>query len=213
MDFDTARRAMVRDQLSARGIADARILAAMGEVPRERFVPPHLHRHAYDDCALPIEADQTISQPYIVALMAEAAAIRPEDRLLEVGAGSGYAAAVLGRLAREVIAIERHAQLARLASERLAALGYANVRVIGGDGTRGVPEAAPFDAILVPAAAAEPPPALLDQLGEGGRLVMPVGGSVCQTLVRLTRTTRGLVRDEYGPVAFVPLIPGPVASV
>lgn len=205
-DFRHLREAMVRDQLEARGVRDARVLAAMAEVPREAFVPGHLRPHAYDDRALPIEADQTISQPYIVALMAEAAAIGPEDRVLEVGAGSGYAAAVLSRLAREVFAIERQPELARLAAERLARLGYTNVRVIEGDGTLGLPDQAPFDAILVPAAGREVPQALIEQLAEGGRLVIPVGGSVFQTLIRLTRTPAGLVRDEYGGVAFVPLI-------
>jgi protein-L-isoaspartate(D-aspartate) O-methyltransferase len=207
MDFAALREAMVRDQLEARGISDPRVLAAMGEVPREAFVPDRLKAHAYDDRALPIESEQTISQPYIVALMAEAAGIGPGDKVLEVGAGSGYAAAVLSRLARQVFAIERHDELARLASARLSALGYANVRVIAGDGTRGLPAEAPFDAILIPAAGAEPPRALLDQLAENGRLVMPVGGgSFYQTLVRLTRTPQGLARDDLGGVAFVPLV-------
>lgn len=206
MNYAALREAMVRDQLEARGISDPRVLAAMGQVPRETFVPERLKAHAYDDRALPIEAEQTISQPYIVALMAEAAGIGPGDKVLEVGAGSGYAAAVLSRLARQVFAIERHDELARLASARMSALGYANVRVIAGDGTRGLPDEAPFDAILIPAAGTEPPRALIDQLAENGRLVMPVGGSLYQTLVRLTCTPQGLARDDLGGVAFVPLV-------
>ncbi|MFD1612189.1 protein-L-isoaspartate(D-aspartate) O-methyltransferase [Sphingomonas tabacisoli] len=206
MTFAEARERMVREQIEARGISDARVKQAMRDVPREAFVPESLKSHAYDDRALPIEAAQTISQPYIVALMAEAATIGPEDKVLEVGAGSGYAAAVLSRLAAEVVAIERHAELADLASRRLTSLGYANVRVLAGDGTRGFPDEAPFDAILVPAAGGKPPQALLDQLADGGRLVMPVGGGIYQTLIRLTRTPAGFARDEYGSVAFVPLI-------
>lgn len=201
------RAAMVRDQLARRGIADPRILAAMGQVPRERFVPEHLHAYAYDDRALRIEAGQTISQPYIVALMLDAAAIGPDDHVLEVGAGSGYAAAVLGRLARDVIAMERHAELADLAAKRVAALGCTNVRVIKGDGTRGAPDVGPFDAILVPAAGVAPPQALLDQVAPGGRLVMPVGGSVVQVLTKLTRRADGgFDREDLCEVAFVPLV-------
>ena len=204
---ESRRNAMVAQQIAARGIGDARLLAAMRIVPREHFVPPDLAEFAYSDTPLPIAAGQTISQPYIVACMIEAARIAPEDCVLEVGAGSGYAAAVLSRLADQVFAVERHAELAHAAELRLARLGYANVTVIVGDGSGGLPEKAPFDAILVAARGAEVPAALKRQLVTGGRLVMPIGGEAVQDLCRITRCGEAAwTRDDLGPVRFVPLI-------
>ncbi len=189
LDFEHARETMVRGQVEGRGIRNAAVLDALRAVPREAFVPKGLRDFAYEDTALPIEAGQTISQPYIVALMAEAAEITPGDRVLEVGAGSGYAAAVLSRLARQVYTIERHDALSRLAAARLRRLGYDNVQVRTGDGAHGWSEAAPFDAILVAAAGPAVPQALKDQLDIGGRLVMPVGEEGAeQRLVKIVRT-------------------------
>jgi protein-L-isoaspartate(D-aspartate) O-methyltransferase len=206
---------MVARQIEARGIHDSSVLAAMRAVPRELFVAPGLASAAYDDRALPIEADQTISQPYIVALMIAAAGVGRGDRVLEVGAGSGYAAAVLGHVAGEVVAIERHDELARLAAERVAGLGLANVRIVQGDGMLGWPEGAPFDAILVAAGSVEVPPALVEQLRVGGRLVMPVGGRWAgQSLVKLTRQADGsLQREHLCEVRFVPLVAGAVPPI
>ena len=199
---------MVERQLARRGIRDPLVLEAMRVVPREAFVPEASRHEAYEDRPLPIGEDQTISQPYVVALMIEALSLGAADRVLEVGAGSGYAAAVLGRIARDVYAIERHGSLARAASERMRRLGYDNVRVREGDGTRGWPEEAPFDAILVSAGGPEVPAALLDQLVAGGRLVIPLGDPwKDQELVRLERRTEDtVVRESLGHVRFVPLI-------
>ena len=207
-DFTHARELMVERQLVRRGISDRYVLDAMREVPREAFVPERLHEFAYEDSPLPIEAGQTISQPYIVAAMIEAAVIRPGDRVLEIGAGSGYAAAVISRIARHVYAIERHEELAELARGRLEALGYDNVDILVGDGTRGWPGGESFDAILAAAGGPSVPRALRDQLELGGRLVMPVGASLNrQRLVRLTRTDKVVfAEDDFGEVAFVPLI-------
>lgn len=206
-DFASRRDAMVDHQIVARGIAGERLLAALRTVPRERFVPEDMVEFAYDDSALPIEAGQTISQPYIVALMIEAAAIGPDDRILEVGAGSGYAAAVMSRIGRAVHAIDRHPDLTNRAAERLAALGYHNVTLRTGDGTQGWEEQAPFDAILVAAGGPCVPRPLLDQLAPGGRLVIPVGGQGVQRLLRLTRTgASGFREEDLGAVVFVPLI-------
>lgn len=208
MNRGELRADMVETQIAARGIRDPRVLAALRAVPRERFVEPGLVELAYADTPLPIGQGQTISQPLIVATMIEAAAIGPGDHVLEVGAGSGYAAAVLGQVAARVDAIERLPGLAAAAAERIAALGYANVHIHQGDGTRGWPAAAPYDAILVAAAGADVPRALTDQLKPGGRLVIPVGPEAqIQRLVRLTRTEAGLDEDDLGPVRFVPLIP------
>lgn len=202
------RHRMVERHLAARGIADRRVLQAMGEVPRERFVSQGLRECAYDDRPLPIGEDQTISQPYIVALMIEAAEIRPGDRALEVGAGSGYAAAVMSRIAREVLAIERHRELADLAVGRMRQLGYDNVTVRHGDGSHGWVGKAPFDAILAAASGSHIPDVLTRQLAIGGRLVMPVGEpDSIQSLVKVTRTSEDSFRQEdLGPVRFVPLI-------
>lgn len=206
---DAAKRArMVARQIEARGVRDARVLQAMREVPRHAFVPAARAESAYDDRALPIAAGQTISQPYVVALMLEALALRPTDRVLEVGTGSGYAAALLSRLAAEVYTIERHAELGELARERLAELGCANVRVRIADGTLGWPEAAPFDAILVSAGGPRVPASLEAQLAVGERLVIPVGaGRGSQQLLRVVRTAADrLEREDLGDVQFVPLV-------
>ncbi len=203
-----ARERMVEVQLSRRGIRDAKVLSAMREVPREKFVERGFEEFAYEDGALPIASQQTISQPYIVALMTEAAELRTSDKVLEVGTGSGYAAAVAAHIAKAVHTIERHAALAGTAEKKLAELGFANVHVHVGDGTRGLPEQAPFDAILVAAGGPSVPEALKSQLAVGGRLVIPVGnaGSV-QSLFRITRQANGQFEEEsLGAVQFVPLI-------
>jgi protein-L-isoaspartate(D-aspartate) O-methyltransferase len=198
---------MVERQLEARGIGNAHVLAAMAEVPRERFVPARLAEFAYEDGPLPIGEEQTISQPYIVALMIEAADLAPGDRVLEVGAGSGYAAAVMSRIAGEVYAIERHATLARSAQERVLALSYDNVAVLAGDGSLGLPEHAPYDAILVAAGGDQVPGPLKRQLAIGGRLVVPVGGESLQSLLCVTRTGEDeWTEHDLGGVRFVPLI-------
>jgi protein-L-isoaspartate(D-aspartate) O-methyltransferase len=203
-----SRDRMIERQIAARGLRDPRLLRAFREVPRELFVPRELEQRAYDDCALPIECGQTISQPYIVALTIHAAGIAPDDRVLEVGAGSGYAAAVMSRLARAVIAVERWPELARLADERMRRLGFDNVLVLCGDGSVGCPEQAPFDAIACAAAGPQVPEAWLEQLAPGGRIVMPVGAmESVQQLVRVTLERDGRPhREELEPVRFVPLI-------
>jgi protein-L-isoaspartate(D-aspartate) O-methyltransferase len=201
------RAAMVELQLARRDIGDPLVLRAMGEVPREHFVPPHLQEQAYDDGPLPIGAGQTISQPYIVAAMIQAAQVCPGARVLEVGAGSGYAAAVLARIADLVVAIERHASLAREAAARLEELGYGNCRIVTGDGSEGFAELAPYDAILVAAGGETAPEPLKRQLAIGGRLVMPVGRESVQTLCCLTRRGEDeWENSELGSVRFVPLI-------
>jgi protein-L-isoaspartate(D-aspartate) O-methyltransferase len=204
-DYAAARHEMVRGQIEARGVRDERVLDALRSVPRHRFVPEALAYAAYDDGPLPIGHGQTISQPYIVAVMTELLAPGPDDVVLDVGTGSGYQAAVLGRLAKRVYSVEIVPELAAEARERLAALGYANVEVITGDGWAGLPERAPFDGILVAAAPPEVPPALLDQLGEGARLVIPVGRDQ-QDLRVYERTPRGLEQRTIFGVRFVPLI-------
>jgi len=206
-DYAEARGNMVTRQLKARDITDVRVLAAMGKVPRHLFVPDYLAPLAYGDHPLPIGQGQTISQPYIVALMSQWAAVKPGDRVLEVGTGSGYQAAVLAELTDQVFTVELLPELAKQAAERLKNLGYHQVRVQTGDGYRGWPEAAPFDAILVTAAAPQVPPALTAQLKEGGRLVIPLGEpGGDQTLVRLRRVKGELKEEERLPVRFVPLV-------
>lgn len=206
-EFARARRAMVDDQLAARGIRDERVLEAMAAVPRERFVDEVSPAVAYADGPLPIGRGQTISQPYVVALMLALAAPGPQDRLLEVGAGCGYVAAVASRLAREVIGIERHPDLADAARRHLAALDVANARIVTGDGTDGLPAAAPFDAVVVSAAAETVPEALVGQLAVGGRLVVPHGGPRFQILERIVREPDGgFSTTTHGGVAFVPLV-------
>lgn len=198
---------MVEDQIAARGIRDPQVLSAMLRVPRHELIPRELREVAYTDRPLPIGSDQTISQPYVVAAMTEAAMVRPNSRVLEVGTGSGYAAAVLAGVARRVYTIERHCELADSARARLQELGFGNVEVRCGDGTLGWPEHAPYRAIVAAAAGPDVPSALLDQLAIGGRLVMPVGTSRAQELVRVTRTSLGgYTREDLGPVIFVPLV-------
>jgi protein-L-isoaspartate(D-aspartate) O-methyltransferase len=206
-DYRGERARMVERQIAQRGISDERVLAALASVPREAFVAQELASYAYDDAPLPIGDGQTISQPYIVAFTAEALQLRPTDRVLDIGTGSGYAAAVLSRLGREVYSVERVDVLCRSASERLRELRYDNVHVRCGDGTLGWPEHAPFDAIAVAAVGPRPPPALLEQLVVGGRLVMPIGPDGSQTLMRLTRTSANNYSEEpLVDVRFVPLI-------
>ena len=207
-DFTSEREAMVDRQLRRRGIADVQILDAFLSVPREAFVSDAYADRAYGDYPLPIEAGQTISQPYIVALMIEAAGIKAGDKVLEVGAGSGYAAAVISRIAGRVIAIERQHELVEVASARIKRLGYDNVEIVEGDGTKGFPEEAPFDAILAAASGTHVPKTLLEQLANGGHIVMPVGepGWV-QQLVKVTKRADGSVEHQnLGDVRFVPLI-------
>jgi len=199
-------RQMVETQLRARGLRDARVLAAMQTVPRHEFVPDALRANAYDDQPLPIGEEQTISQPFMVASMTEALELSGRESVLEIGAGSGYQSAVLSLLAREVDAVESRASLAALARARLARLGYANVRVHVGDGTLGWPAAAPFDAILVTAAAPEIPAPLGAQLVEGGRLVLPVGSAEMQTLLRVRRRGGQMFTERLFPCRFVPLV-------
>jgi protein-L-isoaspartate(D-aspartate) O-methyltransferase len=206
--YRQARTAMVERQLRARGIRDERVLAAMEAVPRERFVDAGMENMAYEDGPLPIGCEQTISQPYVVAMMLELAEMQPDDRVLEVGAGSGYVAALLGHLAREVWAVERHRSLAETAEERVRALGADNVHVVSADGTKGLPDQAPFDAIIVSAGAPRIPDALREQLNVGGRLVVPQGGRGFQVLLRLEKRADGsFAESEHGGVAFVPLTP------
>ena len=201
------RAVMVERDIVGRGVSDPGVIVAMETVPRHLFVPDHLAEFAYDDNPLPIEEGQTISQPYIVAAMAEAAEISPGDRVLEIGTGSGYGAAVLSRIAGEVWTIERHCPLADEARRRLERVGYDNVHVICGDGTLGWPEAAPYDAIVVTAGGPQVPAALLEQLAEGGRLVIPVGPETRgQSLLRVTRHGEEFREVNLGPVRFVPLI-------
>ncbi len=204
-DFGAEREAMVAQQISARGVADARVLAALREVPRHRFVPPDLAARAYDDGPLPIGAGQTISQPYIVAAMTELLALPANANVLDVGTGSGYQAAVLARIAEHVTSIEIVPELAASARDRLAALGYANVEVITGDGYAGFPERAPFDGILVAAAPEQVPQPLLDQLAPGAKLVIPIG-SHDQWLRVYEKTPSGITSRDVFEVRFVPFV-------
>ena len=204
------RERMVQRDLRGRDITDPLVLAAMGTVPRHAFVPPHLIRQAYDDTPLPIGHGATISQPYIVALMTQAAEVRPGQRVLEVGTGSGYQAAILATITDQVYSIELVPELAQAAAARLARLGYQQVKVATGDGYQGWPEHAPYDAILVTAAAPQVPPALQEQLKEGGRLIIPVGPAFGpQYLLRLTKEGTSFRQEVITSVAFVPLVPSP----
>jgi len=207
LDSTALRHRMVESQVAGRGVRDEHLLAAMNDVPREAFVDPGFEEFAYDDAPLPISEAQTISQPYIVAVMIEAAEIAPGDRVLEVGAGSGYAAAVMARIADRVFAIERHASLAEAARQRFQRLGYGNIELRVGDGTRGWPDAAPFDVIIVSAGGPSVPHSLKQQLEIGGRLVIPVGRRYSQRLVKITRESATTFEEEdLGAVAFVPLV-------
>jgi len=204
----TLREIMVERQIAKRGVRSERVLAAMGQVPREAFLPAELREFAYDDAPLPIAAEQTISQPYIVALMAEASLLTGGEKVLEIGTGSGYAAAVLSRIAGEVYTIERIAQLAEKAASVLRELRYSNIHVRHADGSLGWPEHGPYDAIVVAAGGPEIPASLKSQLKVGGRLVMPVGGDpALQELVRVTRiSAQEYKTEELLDVRFVPLI-------
>jgi len=205
-DYATERRLMVARQIEGRGIQDPRVLDAMLELPRHRFVPDDLRHRAYDDCALAIGENQTISQPYMVALMTELLALDPGDKVLEIGTGSGYQTAVLARLAHDIISIERHIDLAERAATILKAFHVNNVEIKVGDGSMGYPDRAPFDAILVTAGAPSLPKSLGSQLGIGGRLVCPVGPRDMQELIRLVRTPDGLEEERSIRCTFVPLV-------
>ncbi|MDR3421401.1 MAG: protein-L-isoaspartate(D-aspartate) O-methyltransferase [Xanthobacteraceae bacterium] len=206
---DDVERMEFQLSLRRRGISDQAVLRAMDEVPREHFVTSEFTDSAYADQALPIACGQTISQPYVVAYMTEQLEVEAGHRVLEVGTGSGYQAAILSRLARDVVSIERYRTLADTARERLKTLGYANVTVIAGDGFAGAPEQAPFDRIIVTAAAEEVPDALVEQLAEGGKMVLPLGPRHgTQHIVKLAKTAGGLTRENLIAVRFVPLLPG-----
>jgi protein-L-isoaspartate(D-aspartate) O-methyltransferase len=207
-DFSREREAMIERQLKHRGITEPMILDAFREVPREAFIAGNNVHLAYGDHPLPIEAGQTISQPYIVALMIQAAGIGLRDKVLEVGAGSGYAAAVISRIAGKVIGIERQHELVEVARERLQRLGYDNVEIVEGDGTKGWRDGAPYDAIVAAASGSHVPRPLVEQLAPGGRIVMPIGDpGWVQQLVKVTKNDDGtLVQQNLGGVRFVPLI-------
>ncbi len=206
LDRSRSRNSMIENQIAGRGVRDPLVLEAMRKVPRERFVATGLSGFAYEDTPLPIGEKQTISQPYIVARMIEAAEVKPGDRVLEVGTGTGYAAAVVSRFAGRVHTIERYRSLSDEARRHFNELGYSNIEVRAGDGTMGWPEAAPFDAILVAAASPEIPQPLKDQLVVGGRLVIPVG-EAGQSLLKITRRSDDdFLEENLGPVRFVPLI-------
>ncbi|MFY9562470.1 MAG: protein-L-isoaspartate(D-aspartate) O-methyltransferase [Terriglobales bacterium] len=210
--FEALRARMVRTQLEDRGVRDLRVLEAMREVPRHEFVPESLGDDAYEDHPLPIGAGQTISQPYIVAVMLQHLALRPTDRVLEVGTGSGYVTALLAWMCAEVYSVERHPPLAAAAQATLERLGYSNVKVRVGDGTLGWPEYAPFDAILVSAAASEIPRALFVQLREDGRMVVPVGPPSSQELQLIRKVTGQAEVQVLEGCRFVPLVEGAVES-
>jgi protein-L-isoaspartate(D-aspartate) O-methyltransferase len=200
------REGMVKHQIEARGVRDSRVLEAMRRVPRHLFTPESFRHRAYDDSPLPIGEGQTISQPYMVAWMSELLEIEPEDRVLEIGTGSGYQAAILCELAGEVFTIEKQANLAVAAERRLRELGYHNMVVRTGDGTMGWPEESPFDGIVVTAGSPSVPQPLLEQLAEGGRLVIPIGPSGMQMLTLIRRTGDDYISNEEGSCVFVPLV-------
>lgn len=206
IDFQAARKRMVERQIAGRGITSPRILEAFLDTPRHLFVPKAQHLFAYEDGPLPIGKGQTISQPYIVAYMTKTLDLEGNQRVLEIGTGSGYQAAILGKLTKEVYTVERHPALAESAEQLFQDLGYENIQVHVGDGTRGLPDFAPYDAIMVTAAAPEVPGPLLDQLVDGGRLIMPVGGRTGQVLHLYQRQGKEFTRRDLTPVAFVPLI-------
>jgi protein-L-isoaspartate(D-aspartate) O-methyltransferase len=197
---------MVERQLRRRGIADERVLEAMGAVPREEYVPDGQRRRAYNDSALPIGGNQTISQPWVVAAICSALALAGTERVLEVGTGSGYSAAVLARLAREVVSVERDPDLAEGARAALARLGVGNVEVITADGSAGLPEAGQFEAAAVHATAPQPPPSLIAAMPEGGRLVVPIATQAADMLTLFVKTPEGLEEKVIGPCRFVPLV-------
>lgn len=204
--YETARERMVQDQLKSRDIKDPKVLQAMARVPRHLFIPEELRDRAYEDRPLPIGQDQTISQPYMVALMVEAMGLTGKERVLEVGTGSGYETAVLAELCAEVYSVERLERLAVRARSVIASLGYRNVFIFTGDGTLGLAKHAPYDAVVISAAAPCLPRPLLDQLGPGGCLVVPMGEEELQTLVRIRKTSEGLKEDYLGECHFVKLV-------
>ena len=206
MDYANERLDMVNDQIKARGISDKRVIEAMIKVPRHLFVPEPYKRSAYEDIPLPIGLEQTISQPYIVAFMTEALTLKTTDRVLEIGTGSGYQAAILAEICNSVYTIDIFKQLADRAKQTLDDLGYKNIMVRHGDGYRGWPEHAPFDAIIVTCAPSSIPQPLKDQLAEGGRMIIPVGGSGVQQLVFLVKKQGKIVQESVLPVRFVPMI-------
>lgn len=206
--YSTLRERMVEYQLRGRGITDERVLTTMLRVPRHEFAPAHYRDQAYEDHPLLIKEGQAISQPYIVALMLQALALTPTDKVLEVGTGSGYVTALLAELTADVVSIERHAALADPARELLAGMGYRNVRVFTGDGSRGFPEQAPYDAIIVSAGARELPRELVEQLAEGGRLIIPVGHPDSQQLQLIRKQDGKALTFPREMCRFVPLIPG-----
>jgi len=201
------REKMINNHLIARGISDKRVIEAMRRIDRELFIPDQYMIDAYGDHPLPIGEGQTISQPYIVALMSQLCSFKGDEKVLEIGCGSGYQAAVLSILAAQVYSIERIKNLYNSSKALLKNLGYSNVEVIPGDGYLGLPDKAPFDVIILTAAPGEPPPALLEQLAPGGRMIAPVGGSV-QQLIKVTSTEKGLQTEEIIHVRFVPMVPG-----
>jgi len=205
-EFAAARQVMVREQLAARGVRDERVLAACLAVPRERFAPAALAARAYEDSALPIAAGQTISQPYMVGTMSEALALRGDERVLEVGTGSGYQAAILSRLAARVYTVERHRELSERAQVVCHELGYTNIAFHVVENIQGWPEEAPFDAILVTAGAPQVPVDLLSQLRPNGRMVIPVGPEEMQTLLLVQKSPEGILRTPLTPCRFVPYI-------
>jgi protein-L-isoaspartate(D-aspartate) O-methyltransferase len=204
--FDRARQSMVEEQLAGRGISDARVLEAMRRVERHRFIDVALRDAAYEDKPLPIGAEQTISQPFMVALMTEALELRGRERVLEIGTGCGYQTAILGELAEQVFSIERLETLAATARATLGSLGYTDISIRVGDGTLGWPEEAPFDAILVTAGTPVIPRPLIEQLAPGGRLVFPMGEEELQTLIRIRKKEDGLQEEYLGECRFVPLV-------
>jgi protein-L-isoaspartate(D-aspartate) O-methyltransferase len=200
------RLRMVDYQIASRGIHDQQVLSAMKEIPRHLFVPSPYDKSAYEDCPLPIGNGQTISQPFIVALMTELLALKPGDSVLEIGTGCGYQAAILSAIVRQVTSIERIPQVAELARANLTTVGIKNVDVIVGDGTRGYPQKAPYEGIIITAATPTVPKPLIEQLAEGGRLVAPVGGRDIQELIRLIKKGTSITEEHHGGVRFVPLI-------
>jgi protein-L-isoaspartate(D-aspartate) O-methyltransferase len=207
--FSIQRQQMVDAQLRSRGIVDSRVLDAMAKIPRQEFVSAQYRDRAYEDHPLPIAEDQTISQPYIVALMLEALQLSPQDKVLEIGTGSGYVTALLAELADQVISIERHASLADHARSLISELAYRNVRIITGDGSQGFAECAPYDAIIVSAAAAHLPNELVAQLGDRGRMIIPVGSEDTQQLHLIEKNGEEARISVRELCRFVPLVPGP----
>lgn len=204
--MSAVRKHMVEEQLSSRDITDRRVLAAFKKIPRHAFIPNEHLEEAYNDYPIPIGLGQTISQPYMVALMAQSAKLKGTENVLEIGAGSGYGAAVLAVLAKKVISIERHKELALRASAVLNKLNISNVNIIVGDGTKGYAKESPYDAIIVTAYAREAPKALIEQLKESGRLVIPLGNDFSQDLIVITKTSKGLKEDSVCGCRFVPLV-------